>query len=231
MDRRERYVKDVLSHMSVDRKMKMRIHEDLMELVIDRCHKDEMDPVDYLGSPAEMAKDFMEGMGSQYNIREKREYKSDAQIFGIPIVHINYEQNGVAKGIFAVGGVSIGVFSFGGLSLGIFGFGGLSLTLLTSIGGISVSGGMAIGGLAVGGIIAAGGAAISSMLAMGGLAIGKLAIGDVTRGLINIYQSSGTGQYLFRLPLENTESVLAVIREEFPRMPEFIFEGFKYWMQ
>lgn len=230
MSLQEKYIKDVLNQLTVDRKTKIRIKEDLYELISERCYTESMDPVDYFGTPKDMAKDFMEGMGKSYNIRIKREYKSDAKVFGIPLVHINYERNGLAVGIFAVGGISVGVFSFGGLSVGVLGFGGLSLALLIGFGGLSVAGLVAIGGMAVGGLLAAGGMAVSNFLSMGGLAIGKIAIGDETRGIINLYQSNGTGEYLFKLPLQDVDLVIETMKQTFEGMPNFILEGFKYWL-
>ena len=109
------------------------------------------------------------------------EYKSEAELFGLPLIHI---ANGVdpktfrprvAKGIIAIGNVAIGVFAMGGVALGGIAFGGVGLGLL-SFGGASL-GVVALGGVALGLVFAVGGLAASLMYALGGLALAPHAIG------------------------------------------------------
>ncbi|HEX2997220.1 MAG TPA: zinc ribbon domain-containing protein [Anaerolineales bacterium] len=94
------------------------------------------------------------------------EYKSEAELFGLPLIHIAQgfdPKTGtmrVAKGILAIGNVAIG-----GASVGILAFGGLAL------------GGLALGGLSIGVVFALGGVALSAMYALGGLALAPYFIG------------------------------------------------------
>ena len=110
------------------------------------------------------------------------EYRSEAELFGWPLVHIAqgiHPDSGmprVARGVIAVGNIAIGGLAFGGLAAGGIAFGGLSLGLL-SLGGIALGLLAALGGLALGGYFAVGGAAFSLMYAVGGLAIAPHIIG------------------------------------------------------
>ena len=103
------------------------------------------------------------------------EYRSQTELFGLPLVHIVYGMGinpltgrlRVAKGIIAIGniavggvaigGVSLGILSLGGMALGVAAFGGLALGLLLALGGMAV-GYVAIGGGAVGYYALGGGA-------------------------------------------------------------------------
>ncbi len=109
------------------------------------------------------------------------EYKSQAELFGWPLVHIasGYDPKTfrprVAKGIIAIGNMAIGVFAMGGLAMGGITFGGMSLGLF-ALGGVAL-GGFAVGGCAIGLLFAAGGLAASLQYALGGLALAPHAIG------------------------------------------------------
>ena len=100
------------------------------------------------------------------------EYRSQRELFGLPLVHIVYGLGinpltgrfRVARGIIAIGNIAIGGVAVGGLSLGILSLGGLALGLV------------AFGGLAVGLLLAMGGMAIG-LVAIGGGAIGYYALG------------------------------------------------------
>lgn len=103
------------------------------------------------------------------------EYKSEAELFGIPLIHIAQgidPQTGklrVAKGILAVGNVALGVIALGGVAVGGFTVGGASIGLL-AFGGLAL-GGITLGGLSIGIVMAIGGLAISAGFAIGGLAL------------------------------------------------------------
>ena len=109
------------------------------------------------------------------------EYKSEAQLFGLPLIHIasGYDrgtmQPRVAKGIIAIGNVAIGGLAMGGLALGGITIGGASLGIF-AFGGLAV-GGFAFGGGALGIFLAIGGLAVSVMYALGGLALAPHFIG------------------------------------------------------
>ncbi len=109
------------------------------------------------------------------------EYKSSAEIFGLPLVHIAQgidPQTGaprVAKGILAIGDIAIGVFALGGLALGGITLGGASVGVF-ALGGLSF-GGVTLGGISIGMLFALGGLAVSPAYAMGGLALAPHFIG------------------------------------------------------
>ncbi|MDE6691701.1 MAG: helix-turn-helix domain-containing protein, partial [Clostridia bacterium] len=106
------------------------------------------------------------------------EYKSERQVFGMPLVHVNIGLGRVAKGFFSFGLVSVGVVSAGIVSLGVIAIGVLCLGLLAFA---SISAGLvAFGGVAIG-FIAFGGLAVG-MLAMGGCAAGAFAVGGFASG-------------------------------------------------
>ena len=104
------------------------------------------------------------------------EYRSQASLFGLPLVHIasgvdpSTGRPRIAKGIIAIGNVAVGGLAVGGLSFGVISIGGLSLGLT------------AIGGLAIGLLLAFGGMAIG-LVAIGGGAIGYYALGGGAWGV------------------------------------------------
>jgi hypothetical protein len=109
------------------------------------------------------------------------EYRSKAQLFGWPLIHIARgidPRTGmpyVARGIIAVGNIAIGLIALGGIAFGGFTIGGLSVGVL-ALGGLA-AGGVALGGVALALFVALGGIAISAMVALGGLALAPHAIG------------------------------------------------------
>jgi hypothetical protein len=113
------------------------------------------------------------------------EYRSKAQLFGLPLVHIamgvdlRTGKKKVAKGVLAIGDIAKGIFAFGGLATGVVAFGGLTLGVV-SIGGLPL-GIVALGGCAIGLVVAYGGLAIAP-IALGGLAIGYYAAGGAAWG-------------------------------------------------
>jgi len=104
------------------------------------------------------------------------EYRSEATLFGLPLVHIasGYDpatgRPRVAKGIIAIGNIAVGGLAVGGVSFGVIGLGGLSVGLV------------ALGGLAVGLLLALGGMAIG-FVAVGGGAVGYYALGGGAWGV------------------------------------------------
>jgi hypothetical protein len=110
------------------------------------------------------------------------EYKSEAEFFGWPLIHIAQGINPdtgtqrIAKGVIAIGDIAVGGLAIGGLAAGGIALGGLGIGLI-SLGGVAIGVLAAGGGLALGGILAIGGAAISLMYAIGGLALAPHFIG------------------------------------------------------
>jgi hypothetical protein len=103
------------------------------------------------------------------------EYKSKAEVFGLPLIHVAGGVNPrtglprVAKGIIAVGNFAIGVIAIGGIALGGLTIAGIGLGIFVFAG--IAFGIFAVGGIAVGVLLAIGGIAISIGYACGGLAI------------------------------------------------------------
>ena len=183
------YIRSVLSKLRCSRSLKRRIREDLMEALVMRAEDQGIyDPVMLMGEPTVIAAEFSANLGiEQYAIEE---YRSETQIFGLPLIH--YVKRGMrpAKGIIAVGQVAIGVVSIGGLGIGVFSFGGLSLGVF-SLGGLALGVVAALGGMAVGFDFAAGGMAVAYNLAIGGFAVAKdLAIGGKAIAELAIYTES-----------------------------------------
>ncbi|MEM7621970.1 MAG: hypothetical protein AAF235_02065 [Planctomycetota bacterium] len=123
-----------------------------------------------------------------------RRWRTEAEVFGMPVVHVALgprpdEKIGRARGFIAIGDEAMGVVAVGGLARGViavggfaaggFTFGGFSLAALVAGGGMSGGLGFAWGGLAIGGIANAG-------VAIGGVASGGVAIGYLSRGGVAI---------------------------------------------
>lgn len=119
---------------------------------------------------------------SAYGYGWNYEYKSEAELFGWPLVHIAQgidPETGmprIAKGVIAIGNIAIGGLAIGGLAAGGIALGGLGVGVL-ALGGLSIGILAAAGGLAIGGAFAIGGAALSLMYAIGGLALAPHYIG------------------------------------------------------
>jgi hypothetical protein len=109
------------------------------------------------------------------------EYKSEAELFGVPLIHIAQgvdPQTGaprVARGIIAIGDIAIGGFAMGGLALGGISIGGASAGVF-ALGGVAL-GGVTFGGVSIGVLLAVGGLAVSTAYAIGGLALAPNYIG------------------------------------------------------
>lgn len=138
----------------------------------------------------------------------RREYKSKAKLFGIPLVHIcfggRYGPRGKARGIIAIGDLAFGVIAIGGLAAGVISFGGLAFGLLFALAGVSM-GGFAVGGLAVGfyalgglalGMWTFGGLSIAGQVAGGGLAIsGQVAVGGEASAPLAFSKGASLGTF------------------------------------
>ncbi len=159
-------------------------------------------------SPAEPRK---ETEVHHYYHRWEYEYKSERTLFGLPLVHIHFRDNGfaVARGVFAAGNVAVGLAAVGVISCGLFSLGCVALGLLAAgalaagvaaIGGVAVGflawGGLALGWLAFGGLVRAvygvGGVVSAARVAIGDVAMAPLAIGDAVEGTQTIHIPAGT---------------------------------------
>ncbi len=121
-------------------------------------------------------------------IRTGREWKSNAKLFGWPVLHVAYGhhprtgQKLVAKGLIAIGDVAIGGIALGGVSLGIVSVGGVAVGI-NALGGVAIALQMACGGVALALGIATGGGAVGA-IAFGGGAVGLFAYGGGAAGYI-----------------------------------------------
>lgn len=167
--KKEKYIKDVLKYLNVSPMMKQRIKEDLTNRIEEALNDDPFfDVIEVLGEPKDIAQEFSENINDDHTHIEVGftglkstkafEYKSEATLFGLPVIHVNTGgrySNRVAKGIIAIGDVSFGVISLGGVGIGLFTFGGVGIGLI-GLGGIGIGvigiGGIAVGWHAIGGI-------------------------------------------------------------------------------
>ena len=175
---KKEYVEEVLKLIAAPRKVKKRIKEDLIQRIDEALDDDAYyDFNSQMGTPSELAEEFNSNLetdenfygisiGIPYSKIKAYEYKSKANIFGLPLLHINtggaYMSN-KAVGVIAIGDIAVGVISMGGVSTG-----------LIAIGAVAV-GPLALGAVAVGGV------------AIGAVAVGAYAIGAVAIGLIKVF--------------------------------------------
>ena len=113
------------------------------------------------------------------------EYRSRAELFGLPLLHITSGpdpttgRTRVARGIVAIGDIARGVIAFGGVAYGVFACGGFAVGVL-AIGGCGI-GVFCLSGLALALVFACGGLALAP-IAFGGLPIGYIAVGGLPLG-------------------------------------------------
>ncbi|MDT8716862.1 hypothetical protein IAI10_09345 [Clostridium sp. 19966] len=226
------YIDIIINNMGITGKEERKIREDLYSSLLEKQNiTGENDPYKLLGDPYEIAEDFIENLGiSHSNSHSYRrsygfEYVSKTKVFGLPLVHVNSNPFGIAKGIFSFGVVSVGVFSFGALSLGVISFGGIALGII-AFGGVAVSALLSMGGAAVSYFASLGGASIAKCIAIGGYAKADIAIGGVADGIVAIFNQHGTGQYMFKMPA-NADEVAAAIRKVKPNMAQWIINLIK----
>lgn len=107
------------------------------------------------------------------------EYRSEATMFGLPLVHVAFGYDPfsgrprIAVGVIAVGNIAVGLAALGGVVFGVLAFGGVAIGLA------------AFGGVGVGVLLAMGGAAIGAV-AIGGAAAGYYAAGGAAAGVHTI---------------------------------------------
>jgi hypothetical protein len=80
------------------------------------------------------------------------EYKSDAALFGLPLVHVFIgasSDSGYRRGV-ATGWIAIGDVAVGGGALGVVAIGGAAFAWHAAIGGLAIAHEFALGGLAIG---------------------------------------------------------------------------------
>ena len=150
------------------------------------------------------------------------EYRSQAELFGLPWIHVASGWDpethrprcarGIvavgprALGVLAIGGAALGLFAVGGVSAGFFSLGGLSLGLLLAIGGCAIGTGVSAGGMALG-LIALGGCAVG-LVAAGGAAFGLVRIGGNVPGGKSMLNSEWIRPQPFPHPLAEPEMIV-----------------------
>jgi hypothetical protein len=175
---KKKYIDEVLKLIAAPRKIKKRINEDLNQR-IDEALDDDVyyDVYNNMGTPIELAEEFNHNLettkeyygitiGTAYTKIKSYEFKSKANLFGLPLIHINtggsYKTN-KAVGVIAIGDIAVGFITFGGVSTGVI-----------AIGAVAV-GPLAFGAVAVGGV------------AFGAVAVGAYAFGAVAIGFVKVF--------------------------------------------
>lgn len=220
------YIDIIVDSIGVNGKKRKQIRDDLYASLMEKQDATgENDPYVLLGDPEEIAEEFRENLEINnaprgtcnhrcgYGYGYEYEYISKRKLLGIPLVHVNTKPFGIAKGIFSFGSISIGVFSFGALSL----------ALLIAFGGAALSGMLSFGGLAISYMASLGGAAIAKYIAFGGYASGDIAIGGITKGIVAVFNQHGTGQYMFKNPV-NPDEVITAIKQVYPNIEGFLLD-------
>lgn len=224
------YIDVIVDSIGVSGEKRKQIREDLYASLMEKQEiTGQSDPYVLLGDPREIAEEFRENLEIKnnpigtwgYRYGYGYEYISKKKLFGIPLVHVNTKPFGIAKGIFSFGNISIGIFSFGAISIGAFSFGALSLALLAAFGGVALSGMLSFGGIALSYMASLGGVAIAKYFAFGGYASGNIAIGGVTKGIVSVFNQHGTGQYMFKMPV-NPDEVIEAIIQVYPNIKGFL---------
>jgi len=204
-----RYIGKVLSYIKCNSRTRKLIREDLYTNLSEKSDETgENDPIKLMGEPGEVAREFI----SNLDLKESGgfEYRTNLELFGIPIIHISMKPWGITKGI-----ISIGVLSCGAVSLGIVAsLGAVSLSLLLSIGAVAVAYGFSIGAVAV-----------AQHFAIGAVAVANIALGDVSDGIVSIYRSSGSGDIMIKLPADK-ETIKEAILKIYPNINEYILQIF-----
>ena len=176
-----------------------------------------------------------------YNKSFEYEYKSEKELFGLPLVHINVGK-GIrkAKGIIAIGNISIGLISIGLMSIGILSFGVVSLALF-SLAVLSIGLLLAVGAISIG-VVSVGAISIG-IFSLGALAIGKYAVGASAIGsnvAIGDYAQSNNiaignitiGKETIILEKNvSTDKIIEMIRREYPSLSDFIIGIMKTTMR
>ncbi|MDQ2086466.1 hypothetical protein RBH29_08495 [Herbivorax sp. ANBcel31] len=205
----------MLSYLSVDRKTKKRLKEDLITQINEKiANRDVLEVLSELEDPKTFADNFIDEYETVPKELFKFEYKSKMRIFGIPLMHIcgsnkiNDFSGNIAKGIIAIAPISFGFLSFGAISLGAISFGAVSFGLL------------AAGAVSIGLLLAFGAVAID----LG--AIGTVAIGYISRGVMNVEHTAigeqVTGVNILEGEYLSRNEVYEFIKSHHPHLNDWI---------
>lgn len=228
------YIDAVLEHLAVEERYKRRIADDLMAQIEEAAKYESLDAVlARMGAPEQVAAEFMDSMLPDKDavidrlIRERArllrmipriyEFRTHAEWFGLPLIHIKFRRGRysapcVARGVIAIGDVAVGAVALGGLAFGGFAFGGLAA-------GVVALAGIALGGLSLGGIAV-------GLGAVGGVAVGQIAIGGVAVGVAAI-GGEARGRYIIEVGRHGVVQIArgqvqALIQRAFPEIPGWV---------
>ncbi|MDD2993768.1 MAG: hypothetical protein PHG73_09545 [Pygmaiobacter sp.] len=215
----KQYLNEILNRSclpaSLRRRAKVDLAAELAELT-DRFG-DEQQAMQEMGPADEIAAGLYETYASEAQpVRPFVEYRSQRELFGLPLVHIvkarrvqqgfvqvkgvggsNLQPVPTARGVLAIGRRAVGVIAIGNLTCGVVSIGNLSVGVLTianmglgllGIGNLLVAA-FSIANAALG-LLAAGNMALGLFAAAGNLAVGPVALGNVVSGqLVHVVNS------------------------------------------
>lgn len=235
----QEYISKIVGLIGVNGKKRKQISEDLYAALEEKQEETgESNPYVLMGKAEEVAEEFRENLEINnttgenkffYKYRYGFEYVSKIKVFGVPLVHINAKPLGIAKGIFSYGTVAIGVFSFGAVGIGIFSFGAIGLGLILAAGGAAVSGLASFGGVAAAYGLSCGGAAVAKVIAVGGYAKADIAIGGYADGIVAVFNQHGIGQYMFKMPADKNQVIMAVKRV-YPNIAKIFLDALRFFI-
>ena len=177
---------------------------------------DEQQAMQEMGPADEIAAGLYETYASAVQpVRPFVEYRSQRELFGLPLVHIvkarrsgqglvrtgrggsSLQPVPTARGILAIGRRAVGVIAIGNLTCGVVSIGNLSVGVFTlaNIGlGLVGAGNLLVAAVSIAnvalGLLAAGNIALGLFAAAGNLAVGPVALGNVVSGqLVRIVNS------------------------------------------
>lgn len=149
------------------------------------------------------------------------EYQSERTLWGLPLVHVNLCNRGIAraKGVVAVGNIATGFVAVGGVAAGLLAFGGLALGLI-ALGGVAIGLLLALAGVAVGGL-ALGGVALG-YVAIGGCVSGTYAAGELASGTRLSISSLGSVREMWRQARLSRDMLREGLIQECPGIPGWV---------
>jgi len=219
-----RYIGKVLSYIKCNSRTRKLIREDLYTNLSEKSDETgENDPIKLMGEPGEVAREFI----SNLDLKESGgfEYRTNLELFGIPIIHISMKPWGITKGIIAIGNIAVGFIAIGRISIGVLSCGAVSLGIVASLGAVSLSLLLSIGAVAVAYGFSIGAVAVAQHFAIGAVAVANIALGDVSDGIVSIYRSSGSGDIMIKLPADK-ETIKEAILKIYPNINEYILQIF-----
>lgn len=214
----KQYLNEILNRACLPAPVRRRAKADLAAELAELTARlgDEQQAMQEMGPTDEIAAGLYETYTSAVQpVRPFVEYRSQRELFGLPLVHIvKARRSGqglvrtgrggssmppvpTARGILAIGRRAIGVVAIGNLTCGVVSIGNLSVGVFTlaNIGlGLLGAGNLMVAAFSVAnvalGLLAAGNMALGLFAAAGNLAVAPVALGNVVSGQITRVVSS-----------------------------------------